>query len=94
MDNIRLVSATKQKRPSYDFNKMRIGGAIYKNEVLTDMKKINEKRSRKIEMRQRWERAIQTNNLEEMRAISNYFFTASGIYSRLCRYMAYLYRYD
>ena len=26
--------------------------------------------------------------------ISNYFFKVSGIYSRLCRYMAYLYRYD
>ena len=26
--------------------------------------------------------------------ISNYFFKVNGIYSRLCRYMAYLYRYD
>ena len=29
-----------------------------------------------------------------MREISNFFFKTSGIYSRLCRYMAYLYRYD
>ena len=53
MNDIRLVSATEQKRPSYDFNKMRVGGTTYRNEVLTDMKKINEKRSRKTEMRQR-----------------------------------------
>lgn len=29
-----------------------------------------------------------------MRGISNFFFKTSGIYSRLCKYMAYLYRYD
>jgi len=29
-----------------------------------------------------------------MREISNFFYKTSGIYSRLCRYMAYLYRYD
>lgn len=29
-----------------------------------------------------------------MREISNFFYRSSGIYSRLCRYMAYLYRYD
>ena len=94
MNDIRLVSATEQQRPSYDFNKMRIGGTAYRDEVLLDLKKVNERRARKNDLRLRWERAIQSNNLEEMRAISNYFFTVSGIYSRLCRYMAYLYRYD
>jgi hypothetical protein len=29
-----------------------------------------------------------------MYQISNYFFKVSGIYSRLIRYLAYLYRYD
>lgn len=29
-----------------------------------------------------------------MRQISDFFFKTSGIYSRLCKYMAYLYRYD
>ena len=29
-----------------------------------------------------------------MRDISNFFYKTSGIYSRLCRYMAYLYKYD
>jgi hypothetical protein len=29
-----------------------------------------------------------------MRSISNYFYKVSGIYQRLCRYMAYMYRYD
>ena len=29
-----------------------------------------------------------------MREISNFFYRTSGIYSRLCRYMARLYKYD
>jgi len=29
-----------------------------------------------------------------MRDISNFFYKTSGIYGRLCRYMAYLYKYD
>ena len=38
--------------------------------------------------------AIDKCNYVKMREISNYFYKTSGIYSRLCRYMAYLYRYD
>ena len=38
--------------------------------------------------------AIYSKNYSKMRDISNFFFESSGIYSRLCRYMAYLYRYD
>lgn len=36
------------------------------------------------------------NNLDycRMREISNFFYRTSGIYNRLCRYMAYFYRYD
>ena len=39
-------------------------------------------------------RAIQYGDLQKMRNISNYFYKVSGIYQRLCRYMAYMYRYD
>lgn len=38
--------------------------------------------------------AIANNDIETQRKISNYFFKISGIYSRLVRYLAYLYRYD
>ena len=38
--------------------------------------------------------AIKKNDIVKMRAISDYFYRVSGIYSRLCRYMAYLYKYD
>lgn len=39
-------------------------------------------------------RAIHYGDYEKMRSISNYFYKVSGIYQRLCRYMAYMYRYD
>lgn len=39
-------------------------------------------------------RSIYAGNLPQMREISDFFYKTSGIYSRLCRYMAYLYRYD
>ena len=39
-------------------------------------------------------KAIAERNLPLMREISNYFYNTSGIYSRVCDYYAYLYRYD
>lgn len=39
-------------------------------------------------------RAIYEHNYDELREISNYFYEANGIYYRLCRHLAYLYRYD
>ena len=39
-------------------------------------------------------KAIGERNLPLMREISNYFYNTSGIYSRVCDYFAYLYRYD
>lgn len=38
--------------------------------------------------------AINSYNLSKMRAISNFYYKTSGIYSRLLRYIAYLHRYD
>ena len=39
-------------------------------------------------------RALETKNLAQLRTLSQYFFSTNGIYMRLCRYLAYLYRYD
>lgn len=38
--------------------------------------------------------AIRDNNYGLMREISDFYYRTSGIYNRLCRYMAYMYRYD
>ncbi len=95
MSDMRLISSTeKSERPSYDFNKLRVSGTTYRDDVTIDVKKINERRAKKANLRDRFERALENNNIEELCAFSNRFFIKSGIYSRLCRYMAFLYRYD
>lgn len=38
--------------------------------------------------------ALATNNLPELRRISNLFYNVNGMYQRVCDYFAYLYRYD
>ena len=40
------------------------------------------------------QRAITSNNIEMMREASEFYFKISGIYSRLCKHLANLYRYD
>ena len=37
---------------------------------------------------------IDNRNAKSLAQISKYYYQTSGIYSRLCRYMAYLYKYD
>jgi hypothetical protein len=39
-------------------------------------------------------RALGERNLPLLREISNYFYSTNGIYSRMCNYTAFLYRYD
>lgn len=38
--------------------------------------------------------AIDNNDYETLSDISEYFYNSSGIYQRLCKYLAFLYRYD
>lgn len=38
--------------------------------------------------------AINRHDYSTLREVSKYFYEASGIYQRLCKYMAFLYRYD
>ena len=39
-------------------------------------------------------RMMADRNLEELRAISNFYYSISGIYERVCNYFATLYRFD
>ena len=75
-----------------DFSKIKVGIKTLDDAVLNlgDYKKINPRLSDKQEVL----RAIHNCDYETMRDISNFFYKTSGIYNRLCRYMAYLYRYD
>ena len=75
-----------------DFAKIKVGIKTLEDAVvnLGDLKKTNPRLADKKEVL----RAIHDGDLETMREISNFFFKTSGIYSRLCKYMANLYRYD
>ena len=75
-----------------DFSKIKIGIKSVSDAVLRlgDLRSINPLLADKEQVLQ----AIHRGDLEKMRDISNYFYKISGIYQRLCRYMAYMYRYD
>ncbi len=91
--DFRLVASNETARPSIDFNKMRIDQKLFKDDVTLNTSIFDRRNRRRIRKHEVY-RALERHDLKELRAISNYFFLRSGIYSRLCRYMAYLYRYD
>lgn len=92
--DFRLISSNQ---PKMDFNKIKVGKQTLSNDVALDLERAifnnNLGPKRKI-TKEQVEKAIEQNNVKELRRISNIFFRKSGIYSRLCRYMAYLYKYD
>ena len=86
-------AGSPSERPSLDFNKVRVGLKTLEDAVLTnggDLKKVNPRLADKNEVL----KAIDSCDLVLMREISDFFFKTNGIYSRLCKYMANLYRYD
>lgn len=91
--DFRLKNSAKSSVPTnLNFNKIKVGRETLKNDVTADLDYWY-KRSNKID-RKKVEKAIKNHNLAELRSISNFYFDKSGIYSRLCRYMAFLFRYD
>lgn len=75
-----------------DFSKIKVGAQTLDDAIINlgVYQKIDPRYGNKKEVLQ----AIYNNDYDTMRAISDFFFRVSGIYSRLCRYMAYLYRFD
>ena len=75
-----------------DFSKIRVGAKTLDDAILT-LGNYNNIDKRFVQ-RENIIKALYNNNYTEMREISNFYFKTSGIYSRLCKYMAYMYRYD
>lgn len=92
--DFRLI--TNANQPTMDFNKIKVGKQTLSNDVALDLDKVifGPRAPRRKISKEQVEKAIAQNNIREMRRISQYFFRKSGIYSRLCRYMAYLFKYD
>ena len=74
------------------YNKIRLGVQTLDDAVynLGDLKKTNPRLADKENVLQ----AINNYDLETMREISDFFYRTSGIYARILRYMAFMYRYD
>ena len=91
-ENMHPFAAGYQGSYGTDFSKIKVGLKTLDDAIvnLGDLKEINPNCANKREVL----RAIHNGDLEAMREISDFFYKTSGIYSRLCRYMAYLYRYD
>ena len=81
-----------EKYTPVDFSKIKVGVKTLEDAILSlgQYKRLNPCLGDKKEIL----RAINSGNIDKMRDISNFFYHTSGIYSRLCRYMAYLYKYD
>ena len=77
---------------SIDFSKIKVGVKTLDDAVL-DLGFLH-KQNPKLADKETIMKALDRNNYELLREVSNYFYKTSGIYNRLCRYMAYLYRYD
>lgn len=77
---------------SQDFSKIRIGQKNVEDAILnlSDFKRTDSRLGDKTNILN----AIKNNDQRLMREISSFFYRTSGIYNRLCRYMAYMYRYD
>ena len=76
-----------------EYARMRIGGRKL-DDLLIDIDSLQKKVSTNYASKDYVLQAISSQDYESMRAISNYFYENSGIYYRLCRYMAYIYRFD
>lgn len=74
-----------------DFARVKVGAKTYENPIANVglYKKVDPRATKEKVLR-----SIKTNDYKNMREISDFFYRSSGIYARLCRYLAYLYRYD
>lgn len=93
--DFRLISKTQDQQKSQDFNLMKVGKGVLQNDVIKLLPALEAKETRTPRVKRKdVVRAIDQQNLKDLRIYSEIFFNSNGIYSRLCRYMAYLYRYD
>ena len=77
---------------STDYSHIKVGTKTLEDAILSlgDLKKVGNQFADKNFVLQ----ALYNSDFVTLREISDFFYKTSGIYQRLCRYMAYLYRYD
>lgn len=89
------VAAEEVTKESLDFAAMRVGKRTLVDDVVADFGHcVVRRRNNRMFKQEDVDRMLKECRIEELRELSNYFFRKSGIYQRLCRYLAYLYRFD
>lgn len=82
----------KRFQQSNDFSKIQVDNSPLEDANYTI--NIYEKLNPSLGKKENVMRAITTGDVAKMREISDFFFKVCGIYSRLCRYIAKMYRFD
>lgn len=87
-----MINSRRGYEGPMDYGKIKVGTKTLDDAVLNlgSMPKIRHDFGNKAFILQ----AISERNLPLIREISNYFYNTNGIYSKVCDYFAYLYRYD
>lgn len=87
-----MINSRRGYEGPIDYGKIKVGTKTLDDAVLNlgSMPKIRHDFGNKAFILQ----AISERNLPLIREISNYFYNTNGIYSKVCDYFAYLYRYD
>ena len=87
-----MINSRRGYEGPIDYGKIKVGTKTLDDAVLNlgSMPKIRHDFGNKAFILQ----AISERNLLLIREISNYFYNTNGIYSKVCDYFAYLYRYD
>lgn len=76
-----------------NYNRIRAGNRVLKDDVAVTKDFLSDCRRKEITKKDVY-RALEKHDLKSLRHFSEVFYCRSGIYGRLCRYMAFLYRYD
>jgi HD superfamily phosphohydrolase len=95
--NIRMETSDTYLPPidretgTLDYSKIKVGAKTLEDAVIdSPLKKVNRTYTDK-ENILRW---LHNGDVKTLKQVSKFFYRTSGIYQRLCRYLAYMYRYD
>ena len=85
------IADTDETYVPHDFSKMKIGIQSLEDAIITygTYHRVDSTLTKQSILQ-----AIKNSDISKLREISNFFYKSSGIYARLCRYMAFLYKYD
>jgi len=90
--NMNLAKDTNDIYQPTDFSKIKIGLQTLEDAIVSYG--TYSKTNARLGSKQVVLEAINNGDVKSLREISDFFYKTSGIYRRLCRYMAFLYKYD